>query len=254
MPANLIRSTLKSALVISLCAFFAACSEPQATSSNNDVGQQTSAKIATGEFTKATQVPNTSEDRIALIAQLKQQNDAKAQRLSLFVRYTEMTNAKVEQQSLEQLLTDIDRQLKANTNDHELRALFGSATSLQAIFYLEDVGQTNLLAKKGGRQLDRAVKKAPNHLGVRMYRGITYAEMPAFLGKARFAKQDFETIKAGIGTNADKDYMAMINYYHAMSLIKDNQKAQGQTLLNQVIQSQKAPWAARAETLLKEAS
>ena len=87
-----------------------------------------------------------------------------------------------------------------------------------------------------------------------MYRGITYAEMPAFLGKARFAKQDFEAIKQATGSNADGDYMAMINYYYAMALIKDNQKDQGQSLLNQVIKSQKAPWAVKAQALLKEAS
>lgn len=262
MPANNSSNRIARSFLIGLCTFSVACSEPANQPDTNNAHPQASqqTKAFEGKFIKATQVPNSSQERQALLKQLKQQNDAKAQRLALFVKYTEMTNTAIEKDTLEQLLADIDTQLKANSDDHELRALLGSATSLKATFYLDDVGQTNLLAKKGGRQLDRAVKKAPNHLGVRMYRGITYAEMPAFLGKARFAKQDFETIKAAINadpaTNGSKndDFIAMINYYHAMALIKDNQKDQGQALLNQVIQSQKTPWVAKAKTLLKEAS
>lgn len=254
MPSNFLTTR---ACVIALCTLLMACSEHQAekTVNNEPQNQQASAIVASGDFIKATTVPNSSSERQTLLKELNSKNDANSKRLALFVRYTELTNAaEIKQEVLEPLLKDIDAQLKANSGDHELRALFGSATSLQAIFHLEDVGQTNLLAKKGGRQLDRAVKKAPNHIGVRMYRGITYAEMPAFLGKARFAKQDFEAIKQATGSNADGDYMAMINYYYAMALIKDNQKDQGQSLLNQVIKSQKAPWAVKAQALLKEAS
>ena len=260
MPANFLTTSLN---VIALSTLLMACSEPQAekTVNNEPQNQQASATVVSGDFIKATQVPNSTSKRQALLKELQSKNDANSKRLALFVRYTELTNAaEIKQDVLEPLLKDIDAQLKANSDDHELRALFGSATSLQAIFHLEDVGQTNLLAKKGGRQLDRAVKKAPNHMGVRMYRGITYAEMPAFLGKARFAKQDFEAIKQALGSqtaagnSADGDYIAMINYYYAMALIKDNQKDQGQSLLNQVIKSQKAPWAVKAQALLKEVS
>ena len=219
--------------------------------------------VQTTEAVQPTIVPTTNEERLALLdsQNINAQSPKENRRLALFVRYTYFAdNPERQLATLEQLIDEIAAMRQTRPDDHELTALYGSAISLQTVFFLDNLGKTNLLSKKGSRYLDRAVKNAPNHLGVRLYRGITYAEMPAFLGKARQAVKDFQMIKhvsdgfpGEQGSNqANEKFAAMINYYYAMALIKNQQQELGINLLTSLVGKDITPWSKRAAALKQE--
>lgn len=240
------------------------CSDAPQPAATEPVAQApASAPIVTGKYIPATVVPVTNEKRQALLDSLKDStdnstnnstnNNAEQYRLSLFVRYTLMADNKNRQlDALEQLTEQISTLASQYKDDYELTALLGSATSLQAAFYPDNLGKTNLLAKKGSRYLDRAVKKAPKHLGVRLYRGITYTEMPAFLGKARQAVDDFSLLKMAMGPQMPQDFAAMVDYYFGLALIKDQQQKPGVRMLETVAKQNIQPWSMRAVLIIKE--
>lgn len=203
------------------------------------------------QYIQATVVPNNTSERQKLLTTLNDSDEQ--QRLALFVRYTELSNnPKRQLVELDKLLEQVQNRHERNKDDNELTALLGSATCLKTLFFLDNLGKTNLLAKKGSRYLDRAVKNAPNNLGVRLYRGITYAEMPSFMGKARQAIEDFSHIKAGMDSSLPLDYSAMIHYYDAVAQLKNSNKDGALQQLHAVVAQNIAPWSARATQLIKE--
>jgi hypothetical protein len=231
------------------------CSEPTQNIQKDQQKKVAEVAINPTDFIQPTTVPNNNAQRSALLNTLdiNANSPQDKRRLALFTRYAifaDNTDRKLP--VLEQLLSEMDLMRKALPNDYELMAAFGSATSLKAIFFLDNLGKTNLLSKKGSRYLDRAIKSAPTNLGVRMYRGITYAEMPAFLGKARQAIEDFNLLRQGANGRKQANFSAMLDYYYAMALIKNQQKDSGVKQLNSVISRNITPWKARASVLLKK--
>ena len=242
--------------VLLLTIALGGCSESAAQHQKSEtITVVTSRTLNSADFIKPTTVPTTNTERQALLNSLNINADSSIdkRRLALFVRYTYFANSQDRQlKTLEQLVEEIAVMRKTRPDDHELTALHGSATCLQAVFFRNNLGRTNLLSKKGSRYLDRAVKNEPNHLGVRLYRGITYAEMPAFLGKGRQAVEDFSLIKNAAAPETDDKFAAMVDYYYAMALIKDQQKNNGRKLLTSLIGKNIVPWSERAATLIKD--
>ena len=260
---------LKKIGMLLLTVAIGGCSEPAVQQENKTKGTVTAKAvnpadsvqptnfIQPADFTQPTRVPTTNAERQMLLDSLNINADSPVdkRRLALFVRYTYFADSKDRQlKTLEHLVEEIAVMRKNRRDDHELTALYGSATSLQTVFFLDNLGKTTLLSKKGSRNLDRAVKNAPNHLGVRLYRGITYAEMPAFLGKGRQAVEDFNLIKTATDAQTNDKFYAMIDYYHAMALIKDQQKNSGIKILASLAGKNIAPWSERAAALMKEKS
>jgi len=184
-------------------------------------------------------------------------------KLTLFSSDKNQTLAKLE--AITQGLTRASEfSAEQGKQDYELMAAMGSALSYQSIFYQADLGQMNLLSRKGMRYMDRAVKKAPNHLGVRLLRGLSYANMPAFLNRASFAVEDLSLLKNVLlygkeyrqGQDAkllsksivesakksplkkqDKLFIEFIDYYLALSFYKNAQ-----------LESAKSLWQALSNT------
>ncbi|EAQ63957.1 hypothetical protein MED121_04268 [Marinomonas sp. MED121] len=180
-------------------------------------------------------------------------------RLTLFSSDKNQTLAKLE--AITQGLTRASElSAEQGKQDYELMAAMGSALSYQSIFYQADLGQMNLLSRKGMRYMDRAVKKAPNHLGVRLLRGLSYANMPAFLNRASFAVEDLSLLKnvllrgqgerqgqdSKLATESakkssfkkqDKLFIEFIDYYLALSFYKNAQ-----------LESAKSLWQALSNT------
>lgn len=211
-------------------------------------------------------------------------------RLTLFSSDKNQTLAKLE--AITQGLTRASElSAEQGKQDYELMAAMGSALSYQSIFYQADLGQMNLLSRKGMRYMDRAVKKAPNHLGVRLLRGLSYANMPAFLNRASFAVEDLSLLKNvllyekedGQGQDVkllsksivesakksplkkqDKLFIEFINYYLALSFYKNAQlesaKSLWQALSNKASEGSdsasgpvsKSKWSALATKRLEE--
>lgn len=207
-------------------------------------------------------------------------------RLSLFASDKDQTLKRLE--DITDSLTQASEQsVKNGEQDYELMAALGSALSYQSIFYQNDLGSMNLLSRKGMRYMDRAVKKAPNHLGVRLLRGISYANMPAFLNRASFAVTDLTLLKNNVLKNSvlknnvlknselkgselnasliseaqvkktsfkkqDKLFVEFINYFLALSLSKNEQLAAAKKLWQTLESNPDSQWSALASTRLKE--
>ena len=152
---------------------------------------------------------------------------------------------------------------KNGAQDYELMAAMGSALSYQSIFYQNDLGKMNLISRKGMRYMDRAVKKSPEHLGVRLFRGVSYANMPAFLNRASFAVTDLSLLKHTLLSDGvvkkrsnkkqDKLFIEFINYYLALSLSKNAQLEAAKKLWQALETNSTSQWSALASARLKEA-
>ncbi len=205
-------------------------------------------------WTPATTVPATQAERLAEVAKItaKSTLSDEEKRLLLFLKFTNFASKDDRTLAeLEALTKEITAWTKAHKKDYEAMALLGSATSLQSIFYFDNVGKMSFLSKKGGRILDRMVRKAPDNMGVRLQRGISYSAMPAFLDKARTAVEDFTQIKTTMQDNAAPEFVAMIDYYLALSLEKANKQKEADVLIDSLLKLNDSPWALKAAELQK---
>ena len=201
-----------------------------------------------------TLIPSNLKEQKQLLSQLEEQakddGDGK-QRLRFFVRYAILVNSeKVSAAKIQNLIDDIKNYLKLNSKDYELVALLGSATSFSSIYYPQDTGKQQLLAKKGIRLLDGAKRNAPNHLGVRLQRGISYAAMPAFLGKAELAVKDLQFVK--MHYPSESELMIMVNFYLGKALINTVHKSDGIQILQSLVEQGITPWSQKASKIITE--
>ena len=259
-----VRAIYKSSVVL-LMMMLAACEQQAAMVSLDDqteakqksVNSYTSDINAAAELKmtdKATIIPSNLNAQKQLLGQLEAQvkagNDSK-QRLMFFVRYAILVNSEqVSEVKLLKLIDDIKSYLKLNSEDYELVALLGSATSFSSVYYPQDTGKQQLLAKKGIRLLDRAKKNAPNHLGVRLQRGISYAAMPAFLGKAELAVKDLQFVK--VHYPSDAELIIMVNFYLGKALVNTAHKSEGVEILQTLVKQGMKPWSLKAAQIITE--
>lgn len=226
------------------------------------------------DYQMPTYIGADKKGQEALLAQLEGQKALSEleQKQQLLLRLTLFASDK--NQTLEKLQTitdDLNRasdeSAKRGQQDYELLAAWGSALSYQSIFYQADLGQMNLLSRKGMRYMDRAVKKAPDHLGVRLLRGVSYANMPAFLNRASFAVTDLsllkevllkesgssaELIKKQPKNNQNKLFIEFIDYYLALSFSKNTQLDAAKRLWKALETSPESQWSALAKQRLEE--
>lgn len=159
----------------------------------------------------------------ALLATLsaKPELNDQEQRQLLLVQLAVLANSEDKTlKQLEQLEAQIKNYLKTHKNDAELLTASGSVISLQSLFYQDNLGKMNFLSRKGMRVMDRAVKKHPNHLGARLLRGLSYANMPAFLNRAGFAKTDLELVRQHIPQDPNNRFIGFVDHYLAMAVSK----------------------------------
>lgn len=167
--------------------------------------------------------------------------------LALFSSSTDQTLTE-----LENITVQLQQYSEANTADVEIMAAYGSALSFQAIFYQHNLGKMNFVSRKGMRLMDRAIKQAPNNLGARVLRGVSYANMPDFLNRAQFAVTDLSLVKEQMATQSDNTFIDFINYYLAMALAKNEQLQPAKQLWSSLSQQPDSPWASKATARLKE--
>lgn len=75
--------------------------------------------------------------------------------------------------------------------DQETVAWLGSVTTMKAIFE-SDPGKQSFFVKLGCRMMDKAVKKVPDNIVVRLTRANNSLELPAFLMRTHYAIEDFQ--------------------------------------------------------------
>lgn len=81
--------------------------------------------------------------------------------------------------------------ISSQPKDYEAQAWLGSVITMKALFE-KDPGKQTFFVKLGTRKMDKAVKKTPNNLIVRLIRANNSMELPPFLKRTRFAVTDFE--------------------------------------------------------------
>lgn len=212
------------------------------------------------DWVAPTEIPATQAERLTKITETTQQlananeqQSQQLQRMILLMRYNvllENSDASVE--DLNQLIADTKQYTKTHKDDVEIYAMLGSAQSYSSVFYQDDVGKMNYYAKMGIRMLDRMKRKAPNHLGVLLQRGITYAVMPAFLNKAKFALEDLQAVKDFFADKENPQMQNMVDYYLAVALYNNDQKDAALNLWKQIAEKQVVPWNARAKAELED--
>lgn len=179
--------------------------------------------LADPEYQLPTFIGADSTAQKALMSDLAKQQEPSdsQQRQYLLVQLAVLANDK--DTRLEQLVAlekSLQAYLKQHKQDAEIMAASGSVISLQSLHYQDNLGKMNFLSRKGMRLMDRAVKQYPNNLGARLLRGLSYANMPAFLNRAGFAKTDLELVKAHLPTEQDHSFVAFVDQYLAMAVAK----------------------------------
>lgn len=174
------------------------------------------------QYTPPTFIGATPAEQTALLKQLSDNpklDDAKQRQLLLLQLATFASEQAGTIEQLEVITQALQKYLKAHKDDGEIMAATGSATSLQSVFYADNLGKMNFLSRKGMRLMDRAVKKFPHNLGARLLRGLSYANMPAFLNRASFAEKDLTLVKNNIA-QTDTHFAAFVERYLDMAVAK----------------------------------
>ena len=208
---------------------------------------------ANKKYQQPTFIGSNIQEQRTLLAAFKQKKDLsdKENKQQLLIELAVFaSDNKQSLDQLEKLTKTLEHTLANDPTDFEIMAALGSSLSLQSIFHQDDLGKMNFLARKGMRLMDRAVKKSPNHLGARLLRGLSYANMPEFLNRASFAVTDLNLLKQYVSD--DKEFKQLINYHLAMAYSKNNQIKQAHTLWQQVAQIKNTTWTTKAQARLKE--
>jgi hypothetical protein len=182
---------------------------------------------AHGDYQAPTFIGATHTERLTLLEKLSSAKSLEKpqQRKLLLLQLAMFANSKDRSLvPLEKLTVRLQDYLKTNKTDAEIMAATGSATSLQSIFYQDNLGKMNYLSRKGMRMMDRAVKRYPNNLGARLMRGLSYANMPAFLMRASFAQADLALVKKHMAGQADQSFVEFVDHYLAMATAKNPNK------------------------------
>jgi len=95
--------------------------------------------------------------------------------------------------AVDQALTWFETILETDPKHAEALAFFGSACTLKARD--ASIFERMNWVRKGTEAMDRAVKMAPQHIGVRTVRAINSYQLPSFLGRRSTADEDFATLR-----------------------------------------------------------
>ena len=295
---SLIQNPINKASVLLSALLLWACSNEEASGTAQAVTQANVSELSAseantnkassleGEAAVQYQMPTfigaDPQAQTAMLNALNQQDRLSelAHKQQLLLRLSLFSSDQDQQLSTLQAISDdlikaSELSAKQGYQDYELMAAMGSALSYQSIFYQDDLGKMNLLSRKGMRYMDRAVKKVPNHLGVRLLRGISYANMPAFLNRSSFAVEDLSLLKSALlaaqKTNQvdrqsqaaelskkspfkkqDKLFIEFIDYYLALSFYKNAKLQAAKNLWQSLEKNASDKWASLARTRLKE--
>jgi len=154
---------------------------------------------------------------------------------------------------LETISNSLEALSKAKPNDFEIMAAYGNSLSYQAVFLQHNLGQMNFVSRKGMRLMDRAIKQAPHNLGARLLRGVSYANMPSFLSRAKFAVTDLSLIKQHTESKPTSEFLSFVDYYLAMAFAKNDQPQQAKALWQSLKSNASPAWQSKATERLEEA-
>lgn len=207
-------------------------------------------------YTMFTEVPLTIEERNTLIQLVDKKiqkgiatkKDLKTQAICYYRNAaTDFTPKKVEKAV--EVLTELSKKYR---KDYEIMAFHGAAIGMSIAFVPpKDLGQIMRLAKISNRKQDRAVKMAPNHLGVRLTRAYSGYFAPKVAGRTHLSIKDFKSVLELIGDELGPAYNSIIHYYLGASYFKLAQRTQAikewQKVVNNKMKGANPEYVKRAE-------
>ncbi|WP_444894154.1 hypothetical protein ACJJIE_07565 [Microbulbifer sp. TRSA001] len=210
-----------------------------------------SAPALAEDFVYPTPIPFTNSEREALFAAVNGETTSEQRKqayLAQLARLTSMEDAEL--QDVEKLEALMQSLLESLPDDPELNAALGSTTSFKSSFYLDRLAKLSLFSRRGNRMMDRAVKQSPFNLGARLQRGISCANMPAFLKRARYAVEDLELVREQVGNRFGKEFLGFVEFYLAQAYERNKQPDDARVLWGKVAESD-TDWSAKAKLALR---
>ncbi|GAB2884823.1 hypothetical protein ACCI51_09605 [Microbulbifer echini] len=211
-------------------------------------------KVWGQEYVAPTEIPSANSERVQLIAELDGNSTPQERKVAYLAQLALLTSSSDTQvediEILEKKLTELRQSLDS---DPELSAALGSAISFRSSFYTDQLAKLSLFSRRGNRMMDRAVKQAPFNLGARLQRGISCANMPAFLRRARYAVEDLELVQQQIGSKFGEEFQAFVEFYLAQAYSRNKQSEQAKNLWTKVTHSE-TDWAQKSLQSLERLS
>lgn len=244
--------------IILLSLLITGCSE---SNSLNEIIEQPILNLAKAnnnqaQYTPPTFIGSNASERKELFLQLsakKQLSDAQVRQKTLIELALFSSDKNQSLAKLETISHSLEALSKAKPNDFEIMAAYGNALSYQAVFLQHNLGQMNFASRKGMRLMDRAIKQAPHNLGARLLRGVSYANMPSFLNRAKFAVTDLSLIKQHSQSEPTSEFLSFVDYYLAMAFAKNDQPQQAKALWQSLKSDASPNWQSKATERLEEA-
>ncbi|BBM03084.1 hypothetical protein [Microbulbifer sp. GL-2] len=209
-------------------------------------------KVLAEEYIPPTEIPSSNTERARLVAEINEGSTPEEQKVAYLAELallTSSTDTQVEEiELLEVKITELKELLDS---DPELNAALGSTISFRSSFYTDQLAKLSLFSRKGNRIMDRAVKQAPFNLGARLQRGISCANMPAFLRRARYAVEDLELVQQKIGKKYGEEFQAFVEFYLAQAYSRNKQKEKARNLWTKLTGSE-TNWAQRSRQALEK--
>jgi cytochrome c-type biogenesis protein CcmH/NrfG len=95
----------------------------------------------------------------------------------------------------------LSRAYKINKKDNETMCYLGSATTMMAKTAWNPISKMSYV-NKGAGLMDKAVKRDPDNVSVRMTRALNSKSLPSFLNRGDIALEDFEHLAGLIEKNS----------------------------------------------------
>ena len=119
----------------------------------------------------------------------------------------------------------LTRAYKMNKKDYETLCYLGSATAMMAQT-TGDPMKKGSYANKGIAMMDKAIRKAPDNISVRLTRSFNSKNLPSFLNRGDIAIEDFEYLAGLIEKSPDISWPTMKIVYTNLAELykKDGEK------------------------------
>lgn len=146
-------------------------------------------------------------EKISEMQKVLDQNSSDGETLKCIgIAYHRMTrkNAKKYAPKAIELLT---KALKANKKDYETMCYLGSATTMMAKRTWNPMKKMSCV-NKGAALMDKAIRKDPDNVSVRMTRAYNSKNLPSFLNRGHLAVEDFEYL-AGLIEKTPEAYASI---------------------------------------------
>ncbi|PCI27996.1 MAG: hypothetical protein COB67_07330 [SAR324 cluster bacterium] len=140
--------------------------------------------------------------------------------------------------------------VKKNLKNYELIAAHGSIIAMQASFVEGSTSATYRFLKKGFRKMDRAIKKAPNHIGALMQRGNNSLRLPKFLRRLHYAVKDFTKVLELLEGTQSLQFKSQVQYRLGEAYEKQKNKEMARKYWTMAANNKIPIWSARAQEKL----